>query len=275
MSLANAFKRLTKKAGNYISNNSTTILTVTGLALFGVSIIETGRHTQEAKDKLAALDKDIEYECKYEGAQAPTKPQKLLRQFKVVAPIMAPTVVSATLGTVCIVQAQRANTKKVAALTTAYELSEQYRRDYARKVKEKIGEKAESEIKDEYYREQSQKVMPEGSQDSCIIHTGHGDQLFFDSGSNTFFRASVQWLEKCRVDISQLIFANDYASVNELYDFIGLNCCSLGNLAGWNSKDDLFGRERLIDMRWNRCYMTEWGETYAVLEYTPHDRFEL
>lgn len=274
MSLANSIKKFMKRTGEFVSDNSTTILTYTGLALFGVSLYETGKHTQEAKDKLQELDKDIEYSCKYDHAPVPTKPQKLWMQTKAVAPIMAPTIISATVGTACIISAQRANTKKVAALTTAYELSEQYRRDYAKKVKEKFGEKAESEVQDEYYREQSEKTMPEGPKDTSIISTGKGDQLFYDSGTGRFFRASVSWLEKCRVDISQIIFANDYASANELADLIGLPSTTYGNLLGWNV-DDLDGHEKLIFMRWDRCYMTEWGETYAVVEYPVHEHYKL
>ena len=275
MSLLTRLKKFGKRTGKFVSGNSTTILTFTGLSLFGISLYETGKHAHEAKEKLEELDREIELECQYDHADPPTKLQKFIRQTKVVTPIMAPTIISASLGTACIIGAQRANTKKVAALTTAYELSEQYRRDYAQKVKEKFGEKAESEVKDEYYREKSQEVMPSGPKDSCIICTGHGDQLFFDTGTNTYVRASVQWLEKCRVDISQIIFANDYASVNEWRDIFGLGCCTFGNYLGWNNKEDLHGHERLIDMRWNRCYMTDWGETYAAIEYTAHDNYIL
>lgn len=275
MSLANAMKKFTKRAGNYIQDNSSTILVVLGLAGFGVAIYETAKNAPKAKEKLEELDVEIAIDCQDNHAPVPTKSQKLVRQAKVVSPIMAPTVILATFSSACIICAHKSNTKRVAALTTAYELSETARREYIARVKEKIGEKAELDIRDDYWREESQKHLPSDKNDNVIICTGHGDQLYYDEGSGRFFRASPQWLEKCKVEISHKIFCEDYASVNELYYIMGLPTVALGNNTGWNSKYDL-NADHLIQMRWDvRSYATDWGEFYGCLDYEPNIRFRL
>jgi hypothetical protein len=136
-----------------------------------------------------------------------------------------------------------------------------------------MGEKAEQELKEAFYEEKSKQDMPEGPKDPNIISSGRGDQLFYDTGTGRFFRASVLWLEKCQQEISHRIFTDDYASANELADMLGLPCTTYGNLLGWNTKD-LDSSTKLIDMAWTHCSMSDWGEPYGILEYDIHERFK-
>ena len=265
--------RSIRRHSQILATHKAEVMTITGIVGFIASIAVTAVQAPKARDALDELEAEIAYDCEHEHIQPPTVPKKLWMQTKRIAPIAAPTVLLATFSTACIIGGQKSNAKQIASLTTAYELSEKARRDYIARVKERVGDKRESEIRDSFYEEQAKEHMPTGPEDRHIASTGEGDKLFFDQGTGRFFRSSVRWLDHCRHAISNNIFSYDYASANELADLIGLEPTSYGNMLGFNV-NDLDPQTHLIDMRWSRCYMSPWGEPYAVLEYNVHERFK-
>lgn len=272
--MSNGMKKFGTAVNNFLGKHGTTILTTVGIISEGIAIYEMYKATDDVKAKLEEVEKDIEYSCKYDHEEPPTKPQKLWKQTKAVAPVLAPTVIWFTFGAGCLVVSHKADSKKIAALTSAYELSETYRREYISKVKEKVGEKKAKEIDEEFYQEQAEKNMPAGPNDGAICLTGHGDTLYYDTGSGRFLRACPQWLEKCRVDISHRVFCDTYASVNDFYDILNIPTCTLGDDSGWESSHDL-NTDQLIDMTWDGAGMTEWGEYYGFIRYWPKTRFRM
>lgn len=257
-------KDLVKKRSGFLIGTGVASL----LGAVGLTFIKA----RDIVDALDEVDADIKYDCEHEHIEPPSRGEKLWMQTKKLAPIMGPPVAMATFGTVCIVAGHKIDSKEIVSLSALYQTSEKARRDYMDSVKKHLGEKKEAEIRDDYYQKRAEEKMPDGPDDRNIIHTGEGDNLFFDEGTGRFFRASTQWLDHCRHAISNEVFANDYASANELASLIGLEPTTYGNKLGFNS-DDLDPSTHLIDMRWNRCYMSPWGEPYAVLEYDVNERF--
>lgn len=275
MKMSTRMKKVTSAVDGFLSKHGTTILTTIGIISEGIAVYEMYKATEIVKEKLAEVDKNIELSCQYDHAEPPTKVQRLVRQTKAIAPVLAPTVLWFTFGAGCHIAAHKADGKKIVALTSAYELSEARTRDYIAKVRDKFGEKKAKEVEDEYYQEQAEKNMPTGPRDTNICITGKGDQLYYDEGSGRFFRASPQWLERCKVDISHEVFVNDNASVNDFYYILGIPAIDLGNGAGWESTHDLDG-DNLIDMRWDlRAGTSEWGETFGYLSYRARTRFRV
>ena len=266
-------RSIRKHGGSAIKGNKSAILTALGITGFIGAIITTAIRSEDAIEALDELDAEIAYDCEHEHIEPPSKLEKTWMQTKKLAPIYAPTIILATFSTACIIGSYRNSRKDILSLSAAYELSEKARRDYMARVKEKIGEKEESKIRDSYYEQLSKESMPESSDDRTIIQTGEGDKLFYDEGTGRFFRASTRWLDHCRNAISHEVFAHDYASANEFADIIGLPCTTYGNCLGFNS-NDLDSYTHLLDISWNRCYMSDWGEPYAVLEYTVHERYQ-
>ena len=167
-------QKLNNVMKGFLSKNGTSILTGVGIISCGIAVVETYKATEEIKARLEEVDKDIEYACRYDHEEPPTKPQKLVKQVKAVAPVAGPPLLWYTFGSICIISAQRANSKKITALTTAYEISETARREYIRTVKDKLGDKKSKEIEDDFYHEQAKKNMPEGPDDTSIELTGQG-----------------------------------------------------------------------------------------------------
>lgn len=257
-------KKFGKAVNNFLDKHGTTILTTVGIISEAVAVYEMYKAAETVKEKLEEV----------KAKEIPSKTEELWETTKAVAPVMAPTVIWFTFGAGCIAASHKANSKKIAALTSAYELSETYRREYISKVKERIGDKKAKEIDEEFYREQAEKNMPSGPRDGAICLTGHGDQLYYDCGSGRFLRASPQWLEKCRIDISHQVFCECSASVNDFYYILNIPTCELGNGSGWESTHDLDGNN-LIEMSWDGAAMSDWGEYYGFIKYWPKTRFRV
>lgn len=264
---------MTRKAGEVMDSNGSTILIGIGVASFFTAVVTAVIATVKAEDALSELDVEIAYECESNKIEPPDKKQLAVRRFKKLVPIYAPTIISFGIGAACTVKAHRDDMSKIAALTTAFEVSEFKRRELTDYIRSNLGEKAEKELVDKFNEDKSKEAMPKGPKDPAIHATGHGDQLFYDTGTGRFFRASVAWLEKCQNEISHLIFTDDYASANELAYLLGLDSTVYGNLLGWNS-DDLDRTTKKISMKWSHCSMSDWGEAYGILEYTVHERFK-
>lgn len=267
--MSTRMRKIGTAVGKVFTKHGTTILVTLGIISEGVALYEMYKAADLVKAKIEEVNKDLELETEL------STPKKVVKQVVGVAPTLAKPAAWYLFGSTCIAVAHRADTKRIAALATAYEFSETARRETINKVREKFGEKKAKEIEDEYYQEQAQKNMPSGPRDASICITGHGDQLYFDEGSSRFFRASPQWLEKCKVDISHQVFCDNYASVNDFYYILGIPACGLGNLGGWESTHDL-DSDSLIDMRWDvRAGTSDWGETYGFLTYWPKSRYKL
>lgn len=264
--------RSLRRHGQVLAKNKAKALTVTGVVGFLATIAVTAIQAPKARDALDELEADIAYDCEHEHIEPPSGPEKLWMQTKRVAPIMAPTVIMATFSTICIAGGQRQNAKEITSLVAAYELKQRALENLKESAKESLGEKKGSRVIDSYYEKQAKESMPDGPEDRHITNTGEGDDLFFDEGTGRWFRADVRWLDHCRHQISNDIFVNDSASANEWAYMVGLESTTFGSVLGWDT-EDLDPVNHLIDMRWNRCYMSPWGEPYAVVEYNVHERF--
>ena len=256
-------KKFSTAVNNFLNKNGTTILTTIGVVSEAIAIHEMYKAADEIKQAIADVDE----------MEITSKPEELWLKTKAIAKPAAPTVLWFTFGAGCIAASHKADSKKIAALTSAYEFSESYRREYVNKVKEKLGEKKAKEIDDEFYEEQAKKNMPSGPHDSAICLTGKGDQLYYDEQSGRFIRTCPQHLEKCKIDISHQVYVNNYASVNDWYCLLNIPTCGFGDKAGWNSEHDL-DCDMLIDMRWDlRAGISDWGEAYSFISYEPKTRY--
>lgn len=272
MSFQETINQVTRKAKHCIHKNSPAILTAIGISSFVGAIILAAKKAPEANQAVNDMYDDIASETEHNYTPYPDKKELAVCEIKTVAPYYAPVAALAVLGTACILSAHKIQTDKTAAFATAYELSETVRREYVGKVREKIGIEAEKELNNEAKRPIYLSETPQSAEDSGIICTGNGNQLFCDCGTGLFFRSSLSAIQEARMNVSQMIFLdNDIVTGNTLLSELKLPPCKFGNLVGFDTKDlEPYGELKLIDMRWDSCYMTSWGETYAVVEYFPH-----
>lgn len=272
MSVKDSIRQLTKATGEIMEKNGSTILTAVGIALFGASAVLSYRAARKTEDTLTEIDAEIAYDCETNHTAPPDKKELAVIRTKKLVPVFAPVVVTFALGTACEIAARNKDAKAISSLTAAFEASEFARRRYRDYIRDRVGDKEFEKIQTDFHEAEAKEHMPDGPHSPDIAQSGHGDQLFFDVGSQRFFRASTNWLEKCRDEISHSIFTDGYAGANELEYMFGLTASMFGNKLGWDY-DDLDDQTKKISMRWDKCYWAPWNETYAAVEYEVHERY--
>ena len=169
-----------------------------------------------------------------------------------------PAMVTCVVSTACLIGASSVNTKRNAALATAYKLSETALTEYREKVIETIGEKKERIVRDKVAEERVKKNPVSKNE---VIITGNGKTLCFDPISGRYFMCSIETIKKAENTLNKQMLhdISGYVSLNEFYDELGLDHTSVGNDLGWNTN-------QLIDIDFS-SQLNDNGEPSVVLDY--------
>ena len=214
-----------KKAGRSISKHSPGILTGIGIAGMITSTVLAVKATPKAVQIIEEEKKEKETE------KLPTKDI-----VKITWKCYIPSAVTCAASVACLIGARSVQSKRTAALATAYKLSETALNDYREKVIETIGEKKEKTIRDEVAKEQV-KRDPVSTRE--IILTEKGNTLCYDVISGRYFKSDIDKIKRAENELNKKLLSEMYLSLNEFYDALGLKPTSLGNELGWNLDDGL------------------------------------
>lgn len=146
-----------------------------------------------------------------------------------------PTVTSAVIGTTCILGASSKNTKRNAALATAYKLSETALSEYKDAVVETIGEKKEEAVREKMAERRLEKNPVK---ESDIIITGNGTTLCYESLSGRYFKSDMNKIQQAEIQLGYAMRDEGYVSLNALYGELGLEHTDIGYKLGWNLDRD-------------------------------------
>lgn len=147
-----------------------------------------------------------------------------------------PTMVSTGVSIACLIGANSVNSKRNAALATAYKISEKAYNEYRDKVIETIGEQEEKTIREKIAEEKIQKNPLKNNE---VIITGNGNTLCYDSISGRYFECNMDKIKKAENSLNRMLMVDMYASLNEFYDLVGLPPVNIGHELGWNVDDGL------------------------------------
>lgn len=175
-----------------------------------------------------------------------------------------PTVSSMILSAGCIITSNHIKTKRNAALATAYALSERTLTSYRDKVIETLGESKEKEIREKISQDE---VTNNPISNSQVIIASKGNTLFMDSISGRYFRSDIDKIRKAINEMNRRINLQNYVSLDEFYNEIGLESTNISNNIGWNLDSGL------IEIDFNAC-IAENDEPCIVLNYYVEPRFE-
>jgi energy-converting hydrogenase Eha subunit A len=159
----------------------------------------------------------------------PTLPEK----FSLTWLCFAAPVLTATSTVASVIGVHAIHTKRYAALAGLYAIATSKLDDMSAKAEEALG----SNKKVQQFRDDlSQLSVERGDEfeDNEVIITGNGTELCFDEHSGRWFMSSHARLESAVNDLNHALLS-DNRSLNEFYDYIGLQGNSAGRLVGWNS----------------------------------------
>lgn len=147
-----------------------------------------------------------------------------------------PSVITCGASIACLVGASSVNMRRNAALATAYEISKTALTEYRDKVVETIGEKKEQTIRDKIAEEHIDK-NPVSKGD--VIITDKGNTLCYDHHSGRYFKSDIDKIKKAVNEVNRLMLRDNYVSLNDFYDELGLEHTKIGDELGWSINDGL------------------------------------
>lgn len=218
--------------------NAPTILTffgVLGLAKTAQLSYEAGVKGKDIMERKRKDMRDVHPKDK-EAKRAVMK-----ETVKEMAPVLAPPFFMGLVSAGCIIGSNRVSNKRIAAWSAAYSLTETALKDHKRKSEEVLGEAKVQKITEALAKEKVENNPPPLN-DTQIIMTGNGDVLCYDSYSGRYFRSNAQKIGSAINKLSHDVQSQNYVSLNEFWDELGLDNLPMGNDFGWNAEDLIRGQ---------------------------------
>jgi hypothetical protein len=173
---------------------------------------------------------------------------------KAVAPLYIPATLMCGAAVACFIGANTISAKRLTATSAALTATEEAFRTYKNKVVEQIGETKAKEVIEKIVQDKVEQDPPrfEKSTDedgkpveSNVVITGDGETLFKDLWTNRYFKSDIDKVKRVINKLNARLLHEDYISLNELYDELGLDRAECGNDWGWHVMD-----EGLIDVEY-------------------------
>ena len=142
-----------------------------------------------------------------------------------------PAAITGVVSTTCLIGASSVNLRRNAALAAAYHLSETALSEYKEQVIETFGKNKEKKVRDNVDKARVERTPID---DKEVILTGDGDTLCFDYHSGRYFKTSIDKLKKIENVLNAKLLREDYLSLNDFYDELGLSFTRVGDDLGWH-----------------------------------------
>lgn len=220
---------LAKKAEKFAFDNSPLILTMVGAAGVVTTGILATKAGYRAHEILINEDADRVNEAR--RLDKP-EPEVLTRQeiIQLTWKLYIPATLNGLVTVTAIVAANQIGTRRAAAMAAAYTVSERAFSEYREKVYEKFGETKERQVRDEVAQDRIDKKPA----DASVIILSGGTQLCFDAWSGRYFMSDMETLKKAQNDLNYRIIRDNYASLTDFYNLIGLDSTAESDDIGWN-----------------------------------------
>lgn len=168
-----------------------------------------------------------------------------------------PAVASGTMTIACIVGIHSVNSRKQAALISAYSVLDKGFENYKEKVVETLGEKKEKDVRDEVAKE---AIFQNPVGDQIVI--GKGSQLCYETITGRYFMSDIENIRRAENDIRDTVYHDMSASLNEFFSKIGLPQALVGDQLGWSI-------DRRIEIDYS-SHLTDDGRACLSIDYSGY-----
>lgn len=251
----------------FFNKNSPTILTGFGI----VGTVGTGllayRSGMRAHEIIERHHKDMEL---VDDDDKDAKRAVMSETVKDMVPVVMPPVIMGAFTIGCIFMSNKINAQRIAVLATAYGFSEKKLRDYENKMTEILGEKRTQDIRESISRDHVEEFKEKyGNPGSYPIPYGFGELPTIDEFSKRVFGCSCQKIDAIVAKLSARVFSENYVSLNDLYDELGIERVQMGYKFGWIA-DDIMSTGKLPI--YSTPHKDDNGVICINLEYDLHTR---
>lgn len=226
-----AAKNALKHGTKFIMKNSPTILTILGVGMMGGATVKAIMETPAAAEELAKLEEDTELSHK----------EYLKKKARVIFYHYWMTAALAFGGAGMIFWGHHVTLGQTAAAIAAYNMKAEELQKLEKKIADTDGEKRLDKLREEILKDQIQDDV-DVLDDAEIVDTGRGKMLCYEVISGRYFYSDIEKIRKSLNDMNDWI--NDSrqygeetdVSLNEWYDYLGLERTKVGNKLGWHNK---------------------------------------
>lgn len=142
-----------------------------------------------------------------------------------------PATAAATTAIVSIVGASRINSKRAAALTAAYSLTERAFIEYKEKVVETLGEKKEKKVREEIIAD---KIAANPVSNAVTI-VGSGDILCYEAYTGRYFNSDMESIRRAQNTINAKLIREMEATLSDFYYLLNIPQTTSSSYSGWTS----------------------------------------
>lgn len=212
--------QLVKRTEQIFRNNSPVIMAAIGVS----GTLSTAYLTGKASFYAA---QDIDLVQTRENRKMSNK-----EKVKIVWKLYIPAAVSGVTTVACIVGSARVGTRRTAAAYSMLSVSEKAFTEYKDKVVETIGERKERSIQDSVAQD---RVNANPASTREVIITGGGNVLCCELFTGRYLQSDFETLRKAQNDVNAKIFSQNYVTLSDFYEMIGLPITSNSWNVGWDS----------------------------------------
>lgn len=235
-------KNLAKTFGKSVEKHAPEILTGIGVAGFVTTTVLAVKVTPKALDEidnerrqrkqdiLEKLPATVDEDVKNEQIMIASKFTPI-DYVKCTWKLYTPVVITGAASIACVLGANHIHLRRHAALVAACTVTEGRFAEYKDKVKEILGDKKEQNVRDEIAKDQ---IANNPVRDEDIIDTGKGSTLCYDAISGRYFYSDIDEIKRALNLLNHQLLYDESMSLNDLYDFLGLEPNGCGEDFGWN-----------------------------------------
>lgn len=219
----------------YLKSHAPSILSGMAVAGVGATAVTAARAGARADFVIKARS-----ERKYDGDPSAYSAKEAVRwAWKYYVPtglIMAAT-------TACIIGSNALNKRQQGNMAAAYGLLGSAYQRYREKTREICGEEAHRNIMDALAAETAQHTYLNAGTicGNCSLDFGDDDpkdlRLFYDRFSGRYFESTVDRVIQAEYHLNRNFMLAGYVTLNDFYDFLGLEHTNYGSNIGWSNFD--------------------------------------
>lgn len=232
-------KSLVARAGKSLKQASPTILSVLGAVGVVTTVIMAVRATPKALERI----EDAKETKNLKNGEDLTRMETIAACWQCYIPSTATGI--ATIG--CILGANILNRRQQAALASAYALLNRTYQDYRKSVKNVFGEEGHKRVLDDMAVERvsenhtiyTQGAFESTTLDFCVPEEEH---LFYDIYSDRQFASTIGKVLQAEYHLNRIFALNGSVSLNDLYNYLGLEPVKDGDDIGWwvDDNDEIY-----------------------------------
>jgi len=203
----------------FTRNNASTILTVVGVA----GVATTAYLSAQAGFKAC---EELQKEEAHQNRKLERK-ETIQHLWK----LYIPAGLAATATVVSIAGASRINSRRAAALSAAYSLTERAFTEYKEKVVETLGDKKEKKIREEIAADKVTNSPPA----NATLVIGSGDILCYEMHTGRYFNSDMETIRRAQNTINAKLISEMEATLSDFYYLINIPQTSSSSYSGWSS----------------------------------------